>query len=181
MKRIIIGTFASRDNAENAIGHLKEEMDISDDDISFIYRDTSGRTREEDTRSMGERGDTPAEGAKQGAIAGGALGALAGIATVMGVIPVIGPIFAAGPLVAALGIGGAAGTTVAGAATGAAAGGLIGALANMGVARERAEQYASQIVEGSILVIAHDERADEVADAFVQSGAIEAEIYMPNP
>jgi hypothetical protein len=122
--------------------------------------------------------DTPSEGAGKGAIIGGSIGAIAGIATVAGLIPVVGPIFAAGPLVTALGIGaGAVGTTAAGALTGAAAGGLIGALAAWGTPEDVARAYEERVSAGDILVAVHSERSEEVRAIMQRNNASDVNQY----
>lgn len=173
MKHMTIGIFSDRGNAEAAINRLHNELNIPNDDISYIYRNLDGDVMEVDANEIST--DTPAEGAKKGAVIGGTIGALAGIATVMGVIPVIGPLFAAGPLAAALGLTGAVGTTAAGAATGAAAGGIIGALANLGIGQEKAQHYADRVGAGDILVAAHTEA--DARTIMSECGAVETDLY----
>lgn len=107
--------------------------------------------------------DTPSEGAGRGAVIGGTIGAIVGIATIAGTIPVIGPIFVAGPVITALGLGaGAVGTTAAGAVTGAAAGGLIGALIAWGAPEDVAKSYEEKVLAGNILVAVHTKKPQEV-------------------
>lgn len=173
MKYMTIGIFSDRSNAEAAINRLHNELKIPNDDISYIYRNLEGDVMEVDANEIST--DTPAEGAKKGAVIGGTIGALAGIATVVGVIPVIGPLFAAGPLAAALGLTGAVGTTAAGAATGAAAGGMIGALANLGIGQEKAQHYSDRVGAGDILVAVHTEA--DARQIMTESGAVETDLY----
>lgn len=175
MKKITVGIFSAREDAEKAINKLHNELSISNDDISYLYRNTEGEVQEVSADKIST--DTPAEGAGKGAAVGAAVGALAGIAAVVGIIPVIGPLVAAGPLAAALGFTGVVGTTVAGAATGAAAGGVIGALVNMGVGEERAQRYADRVQAGDVLVAAHAEEGIGVAELMSECGALETESY----
>ncbi|MGE5541133.1 MAG: DUF3341 domain-containing protein [Bacillota bacterium] len=176
MKKFTIGVFESRDVAEKAINRVHNELSIPNDDISYIYRNAEGDVQEVDAGKVST--NTPAEGAGKGAVVGGAVGALAGIAAVAGVIPVVGPLFAAGPLAAALGLTGAIGTTAAGALTGAAAGGLIGALGNMGVGEEHAQRYADLVHAGDILVAVYAPEETDVATLFRDAGAMETESYV---
>ena len=155
MKELTIGVFESREDAERAIDRLHSDLDIDHDDISYIYRSTDGQVREVDARRVASR--TPREGAKTGAVVGGAIGALAGIAGVVGAVPIVGPIIAAGPLAAALGLTGAIGATAGGAAVGAASGGLIGALMNIGVGEEYAQRYSDRVHAGDVLGTVHSE------------------------
>lgn len=176
MKKFTIGIFVNREDAEKAINRVHNELSIPSDDISYLYRNTEGEVHEVQPGAVST--STPVEGAKQGAVVGGTIGALAGIAAVVGVIPVIGPLFAAGPLAAALGLTGAVGTTAAGAMTGAAAGGLVGALANMGVGEERAQRYADRVNAGDVLVSVYAEEDLDVRALFTDAGAIETESYV---
>jgi len=149
MKKIITGTFSSRENAEQLIDHLKNKLSISEGRISYVYQNTEG-TIEKSESDVSEA----LEGTATGAVVGGTIGAIAGIATVMGVLPVIGAIFVAGPLVSALGFGvGAVGTTVAGAIAGAVTGGIIGTLVNLGVTEIDAKDYESRLQAGEVLVV----------------------------
>lgn len=175
MKQFTIGVFAAREDAEKAINSVHNDASVAHDDISYLYRNTEGEVMEGDARDIA--GDTMGESAKKGAAVGGTIGAIAGLATVAGVIPVIGPLFAAGPLAAALGLTGVVGTTAAAAATGAAAGGLVGALANMGVPEENAQRYADRVAAGNILVAVHAEEAARVEQILSECGAVETQIY----
>jgi uncharacterized membrane protein len=74
---------------------------------------------------------------------GAAEGATLGALTISG----IGPILAAGSLATALG------ATALGAGLGAAAGGIVGALADMGVSQEEAGSFAEGVRRGCTLVI----------------------------
>lgn len=175
MKKFTIGIFGAREDAEKAINAIHNTLNVDTDDISYIFRNSEGEVREVKADDIAT--STAAEGAGKGATIGGAIGAIAGIAAVAGAIPAVGPLFAAGPLAAALGFTGAVGTTVAGAATGAAAGGLIGALANLGVGQENAQRYADRVQAGDILVSVYADEEKDVHQVFVDCGALETEAY----
>ncbi len=175
MKHITTGIFSAREDAEKAINYIHNKLSIPTDDISYLYKDVEGKIKEVDAGNVSS--NTPVEGAKKGAKIGGTIGALAGIAAVAGLIPVAGPIFAAGALTTALGLTGAIGTAAAGAATGAAAGGLIGALANMGIGKENAQRYADRVNAGDVLVAVHAPNTAAVADALSQNGATDVNSY----
>ncbi|MEX0913012.1 MAG: DUF1269 domain-containing protein [Candidatus Paceibacterota bacterium] len=177
MKNLTLGTFSAREDAEKAINQLHNELNIDHDDISFVYRNTKGDIKEVETEDVSS--DTPVEGAKSGAVVGGSIGALAGIATVVGVIPVIGPIFAAGPIITALGLSGALGATAAGALTGAAAGSLIGALMNLGIGEEKAQRYVDRVNAGNILLAIYAEEEIDPAEVLIQCGAEDVETFRP--
>lgn len=175
MKQVTAGIFESRDDAEKAVNSLHLQLHIPNDEISYIYRNTEGKTEEIDPRKI--TASTPAEGATRGAAIGGALGIAVGIATVAGVIPILGPILAAGPLVSALGITGAIGSAAAGGVTGAAAGGIIGALTSWGIGREHAQHYEDRVRAGNILVAAHAEDDLDVRKVLEDSGALDVHVY----
>lgn len=175
MKKTIIGVFANREDAEKAINYIHNKFSIPNDDISYIYRNTRNEIRQVDAGSISTK--TPAEGASRGAGAGAVVGALAGIAATIGVIPAIGPFFAAGPLLASIGVTGAVGATAAGAVGGAVVGGLIGALANLGIGKEKAKRYEDYVVAGNILVAVNTEESAPVESALVGHNAVDVETY----
>jgi uncharacterized membrane protein len=177
MKQITIGLFDTRNDAEEAITRLQQDLDIAPSDISYVYRNTEGEVKEVEKVDLAD--SNAGEGAVSGAVVGGTIGGLAGLATVVGLIPVIGPIFAAGPLIAALGIGGAAGTVAAGAATGAAAGGLIGALVNAGVSEDRAKAFEERVQAGDVLVSVDTDETIDVPSVLLRAGATQVETYKP--
>ena len=175
MKKNTIGVFDSRQDAEKFINRIHNELDIDNEEISYLYKNTEGENVQVDASEIST--NTPKEGAQKGAKTGAVIGAIAGLATIAGVIPVIGPLFAAGPIVTALGITGAVGTTAAGAVTGAAVGGIIGALMNMGVGKEHAKKYEDAVASGNVLVAVHSDKASEVEAAMVASDAREIQTY----
>lgn len=169
MKNITLATFTNRNDAEKAINQLHNELGISHDEISYVYKNTNDEIKEVDTKEISS--STPQEGAIDGAKIGGTIGALAGIATIIGVIPVIGPVFVAGPLMTTLGLIGAIGATAAGAVTGATAGGLVGALINIGVKEEHAQRYADYVTAGNVLVSVHSDAEKDPSSILISCGA----------
>lgn len=171
MKNYTLGVFSSPEQADAAVSTIHSELAVPSENISYIYRNKDG--------AMVEDGDStgPAEGAASGAAIGGAVGAGLGLATVAGLIPVIGPIFAAGPLIAALGIGGAVGTTAAGALTGAATGGLVGALLGLGISEPEAKEYESQVSSGNVLLAVEADEAIDIASVFSRMGGTNINVY----
>ena len=179
MKQLTTGLFTSRSDAAKAINHIHNKLKIPAEDISFIYRNSEGELKE--VKSKKVVSSTPAEGAGKGAVIGGALGALAGIAIVTGLVPVLGAVVATGPIAAALGLAGAVGvgTTTAGILTGAAAGGLIGALANLGVGKEKAQRYEDRVVAGEVLVAVYADEKLNVLKELEECGATDVESFTP--
>lgn len=148
MAKMIFGIFAERDNAEKAINELETEG-FDPKDISVVMQNQDDAKVIENNTGASVAGGAAA-GATTGAVIGGLAGLLIGIGAIA--IPGIGAILIGGPLAAALGLTGAAATTVAGATTGALAGGLIGALVNLGVPEEDAKIYEDRVKSGAILI-----------------------------
>lgn len=175
MKKTIIGVFALRSDAENFINDIHDNLSISHDDISYVYKNKDGDVKEVDTSDISST--TVGESAGAGAKTGVVVGAIAGLATVAGIIPVVGPLFAAGALVTALGITGGLGVTAAGAATGAAVGGLVGALVGMSADKERAQYYEEMVTVGNILVVVNSDNTMKVEKMMTNQGALDVDTY----
>ena len=145
---MIFGVFTERENAENAINELEHEG-FDPKNISIIMKNQDD-AKEIENNTGANVTEGAATGAATGAVVGGLAGLLIGIGAIA--IPGIGALLVAGPLVAALGLTGAAASTVAGATTGAVAGGLIGALVKLGIPEEDAKVYEEKVKSGAILV-----------------------------
>ncbi|HBY95901.1 MAG TPA: hypothetical protein DEP84_18425 [Chloroflexi bacterium] len=166
----VIGIFDTPEAARSAVDRLRDRnLDIRD--VSVVERDLRRYNPEYDYTnaefeyqeySPEEFGDETMGGLVIGGLAGGTLGALAGLGAL--VIPGIGPIVAAGPLVGAL-VGGAAGAT-----TGALIGALIEAFE---VPEEHARTYGEQIRQGKTMVAVRVDPAQAyiVRDVFRDAGA----------
>lgn len=170
MKTTTAGVFSDRTAADAAITELKE-TGVATSDISCVYRDADGDIKDS------EKGDKIGAGAAKGATTGAVVGAVAGLVVANGILPGIGTLFVAGPLAAALGLTGAVATTAAGAATGAVAGGLLGALVNLGIKKEDAELYETQVRSGGVLVVSHTETPGAAA-VLTKHGASEVREYV---
>lgn len=171
MKNYTLGVFSSPEQADAAVNTIHSDLSVPSDSISYLYKDKDGAIVAD------ADGSAPMEGAASGAAIGGAVGAGLGLATVAGLIPVIGPIFAAGPLIAALGIGGAVGTTAAGALTGAATGGLVGGLLGLGISEPEAKEYESQVSSGNVLLAVEADEAVDIASVFSRMGGTNIHSY----
>ncbi len=169
MAEVVLGVFAHRHHAEEAINEL-EEMGLEPKDISIVMRDTA-----EADEVAQDTGASVAGSAASGATTGGVIGGIAGLLIGIGAItvPGIGALLIGGPLAAALGLGGAAATTVSGALTGALAGGLVGALVGLGVPEEEAQIYEEKVKSGAILVAvpAGSKDTGEVKEVLSEHGA----------
>ncbi len=148
MSKMIFGVFAEREDAENAINAL-ENNGFDPKEISIVMKNSADAAYIRSNTGANVAGGA-ASGATTGALIGGLAGLLVGIGAL--VIPGVGALLIAGPLVAALGLTGAAATTVSGATTGALAGGLIGALVNLGIPEADAKIYEDRVKSGAILV-----------------------------
>lgn len=150
-KQAVICIIPTESQAENIVDSLRV-AGFFPSDISLLMPDTTG------VRDMGHEKHSKAPegtsvGAGAGAIAGGALGWLAGIGALA--IPGVGPFVAAGPIMAALG----------GMAIGAAGGGVAGGLIGLGMPEYEAKQYEGKLNEGNVLLSVHTEDAAQVKRA----------------
>ena len=148
-KKIVSAIFETRDQAEKAIGELRD-AGIRDELISVVvlHADEGGEDRAAvRTEAVGEH-DSKTSGALKGVATGGAVGAIAGLAALA--IPGIGPFVAAGAIGEAFGTVGSA--LLASGAVGATAGGLTGILADYGIDGAEAEEIERRIRRGAALV-----------------------------
>jgi hypothetical protein len=138
--RTVVGLYETRAAAEDAIRRL-QAAGYSQERIGVAMKDTSEAG---DIAQATGTSDMTEEGATVGAVAGAGVGALVGLALVGStiVLPGLGTILVAGAL--------AAGLT--GAGIGAASGGLIGGLIGAGIPETEAQDYASRLELGHILV-----------------------------
>ncbi|MBO8125912.1 MAG: hypothetical protein H0Z38_01605 [Firmicutes bacterium] len=154
----VVGTFSSTNDAEQAVGALKEQG-FDEKEISLVAKD-EGREEENEGLTMGQD-------LTGGTATGGALGGLAGLLAGAGAlaIPGIGPIVAAGPIAAGL--------------SGAVVGGIAGGLVDLGIPQERGEYYEEQVQKGNILVAlkAEDDQVDQAANILRDYGAKDVESH----
>jgi len=132
--------------------------------LGFSSSEVSVLLKQDDTRNISMKEDA-VRGARTGGIAGGILGALAGLTVLT--VPVLGPLVVAGPILSALG----------GAAVGGVVGGLAGgsgALTHIGIPHEESARVEQRLHEGAILIAVHSEdplRRDRALRVFRSSGA----------
>ena len=141
-----IGVFSRREDAETALTELRN-AGFPMDRVSLIAKHAGDRIAGVDMQS--QTGNKADEGAKTGAVAGGALGGLGGLLVGLGslAIPGIGPVVLGGAAATALA------TTLTGGAIGAVAGGLTGALVGLGIPEDRARVYNDRVAHGDYLVM----------------------------
>jgi hypothetical protein len=151
-----IGVFSNHHDAEAALIDLRD-AGFPMNQVSFIAKDTTGHPNVAAVNKNLGSGNKADEGAKAGAVTGGALGGLGGLLVGLGAlaIPGVGPLIAGGAVATALT------TAVAGGAIGAAAGGLAGGLVGLGIPEDRARVYSDRVNKGDYLVIV-DGTDDEV-------------------
>ncbi len=158
----VVGVFAERDRARDAISAL-QEASFTLDDISILMRDDPA-AREANAELATDVNAPAATGAVAGGVLGGAAGWLAALGVVA--IPGIGPFVGAGVLASAL----------VGAALGAGVGAVAGALVDLGVPDEEARWYEQEAQKGRILIVVRaGERADEARRILREYGAYNVE------
>jgi len=165
----IVAVYPDHESAEEAVQQL-EKAGFALKDISIMGRDFQVS---EKPIGFVTTGDVAAQGASAGAWAGGIFGLLMGAAFL--ILPGVGPVVIAGPLAAAL-LGG-----LEGALAGAAIGGLSGALIGLGVSKEHAIKYETELKAGKFVVALRGTTADVArAQELLRGGKAEsAEVYHP--
>jgi hypothetical protein len=142
----VFGIYPDQLTAEDAVDSLKD-AGFRNTDISVLFPDNQGSKDFAHQKSTKAPEGAVAGGAS-GAVIGGTLGWLAGIGALA--IPGAGPFIAAGPLMGMLG-GIGVGTTV---------GGLTGALIGLGIPEYEARRYEGRIRRGGILMSVHCDDSD---------------------
>lgn len=144
-----IGVFSHRRDAEAALTELRDSG-FPMDRVSLIakHSDVNDRIAGVELQS-GDKGNKADEGAKAGALTGGAIGGLGGLLVGLGTlaIPGIGPVLLGGATATALA------TALSGGAIGAVAGGITGALVGLGIPEDRAKVYNDRLNQGDYLVM----------------------------
>lgn len=131
----VVNVFTDHDEARSAVSELRDKG-FSAEEVGVVGRLDDKAT----TASSGE--SYAAEGAATGLAAGAGAGALWGLGIIAGVMPILGPAIAGGTLAAIL----------TSAAAGAAAAGVTGTLVGLGIPRDEADYYESEVRGGRFLV-----------------------------
>lgn len=183
MKKIILGTFESRPGAQTLIQHLRQDLNLPQDDISCIYRDSSGEVFEViETDTEGNDEEELTDEVKNGTLIGGSIGLVGGVAMLLGIIPALGPIFDTNIVVKMIGLGASAiGSLAVGALIGAIIGGIVASLFSGGEADEEEVEAlpSKQNHHPDVLVVAHARDEKQVGRAFTFYGASGVEVYTP--
>lgn len=150
MVNMNLGIFSDTKKANDAVNELIQKG-FDPKQISIVMK---GEGRDKILIENPGNDTNMISGAGKGATTGGVIGGLAGLLVGLGAItiPGIGALLIGGPIAAALGITGVGATTVSGAVTGALAGGVVGALTHIGVPKETAQKYESDILSGGVLL-----------------------------
>ncbi len=158
----VIGSFSSADDAEQAIGALKDDG-FDEQEISLVALDSESEFGQDDGRGVLSMGQDLTSGTTTGGALGGIAGLLAGVGALA--IPGIGPIIAAGPIAAGL--------------SGAVVGGIAGGLLDLGVPEDRGQYYEDRVREGDVLVAlnADDQEVDRAAQIMRDYGADDVETH----
>lgn len=153
---VLIALFEDRLAAERAVDEL-EQQGFSGDEIGFAIRGADAVRGGMITDAVGTKDGT---GAVKGAVTGGAVGALLAAAATLA-IPGVGPVVAGGVLSTIFGF----------AAAGAATGGILGALAGLGLSEEEAQFYEHEFQSGRALVMVRSgTRAAEAGEILRRHG-----------
>ena len=162
---LVTAVFDDRAEAERAAAELRS-AGVPDSALSVIARreGAEGDWGDSETTDVDDKG----EGMLKGALAGGGIGALLGIAALA--IPGVGPLVAAGAI-ASSAIPGAAAI---GAGAGALAGGLTGLLSEHGVDEDDARYFEERIQSGGIFLSVNAQEAgigsDQLRDILSRNG-----------
>jgi hypothetical protein len=162
MATLASAVFDSRADAERAVSELRA-AGVQDSSLSVIaqHEGAGGDYGDADTHEVKEKG----EGLVKGALVGGGIGAVLGLAALA--IPGVGPFAAAGAIAASA----APEAAAIGAGAGALTGGLTGLLRKHGVSDEDASYYEGHINNGGVFV------SVETSGSSVGSEAVQEILY----
>lgn len=157
LKQRATGTFSSFDKMEVALHELKDRGFLMNR-VSIVGRDINSHTEMTGSNTSNQLADVgnlvshenrSEETAVEGAITGGALGAVTGLLVGMGLlaIPGIGPVMLAGATATAIA------STISASTIGALTGGLVGGLVGLGIPEDRAKIYSDRVAKNEYLVI----------------------------
>jgi hypothetical protein len=149
----VVATFPDMETARSAVDALTT-AGIEAEDISLLGRAVEEARNDSDTRlrDMEATGEI-AKRAGTGIAAGGALGALAGVAAFA--IPGVGPVVGSGILAAVVG----------GSVAGASVGGMVGGVAGVSLEEDWDLTFHDSIRAGRVLVAVHAAAKDDVDTA----------------
>jgi hypothetical protein len=152
--------FTDRDSAEAAYAAARR-LGYEPAEINLILSDetrTRWFPRNERHTALGAKAaetvEEPPKGSQLGGPVGGTVGTLAPVLASVGALLLIPGIVLAGPIAIALTAAGAVGV----------AGGLVGALADWGIPKDRVESYEREIRAGGVLIGVKTRSAEDARD-----------------
>ena len=149
----VVGVFSDRTQAHQALDELRR-AGFRDDQLGLMASGDS----DYGSSATDPSDNYAAEGGATGLAAGAGVGALWGLGIAAGILPAIGPAIAGGTLAAVL----------SSAAAGAAAAGLTGTLVGLGIPKEDAEYYESEMRAGRIILTVRAEGRNSDALAIMR-------------
>ena len=165
---MVTALFRDRDSAEAAY-RAARELGYEESEINVVMSEETRRrwfAADPRPRALKEKTSEEAQepqGSELGGPVGGTLGTIAPVVAAVGTLLLIPGIVIAGPVAVALTAAGAVGV----------AGGLIGALANWGIPKDRVQQYEGDIRNGAILIGVKERSpgdVDRLATAWASAG-----------
>ena len=165
--RALVGVFDDRSAAEGAVDAL-HRAGFGHDRVGFVIRGSDAIRGGMIVDSVGTK---DGKGAAAGALTGGMVGGVLAAAVSL-LIPGIGPIAAGGILAAFFG----------GAIAGTAVGGILGAMAGLGVSEEEAKFYEKEFNEGrAIVAVKAEDRGAEAAQILLDHGGRHVHVEPRSP
>jgi hypothetical protein len=163
----VTGLFRDRDSAEAAYAAARR-LGYDASEINLVLSDETRKRwfpRSEPQTALGAKAtdsvEEPPKGSQLGGPVGGTLGTLAPVLASVGALLLIPGIVFAGPVAIALTAAGAVGV----------AGGLVGALADWGIPKDRLEHYERDIRDGGMLIGVKTRSAEDARDLRAAWGA----------
>lgn len=166
-ENVVSAVFDNRMQAEQCVMQLRANG-VPDDAVSIVAQHEGDVTATHMNGSNADdHSDNKGSGAVKGALAGGTVGALFGLAAFL--IPGVGPFVTAGWLATTLGYAG--GAAASGAIVGATAGTIAGLLMNYGVSEEDAHMYEQRLSQGGVVVLVDTTKVPNAAQVNQIMGA----------
>lgn len=140
MGKVLVGLFNNSELAGQAVSDLKNQGYT--ENVTIVTKDGGEEFIDANTKTI--KAIAPDSNALSGGLLGGAIGTLVGLlagSTAL-TIPGLG-LLVAGPLA----------TTLLAATTGASLGGFVGALADLGIPKDKVEVYSDRVKQGDVLVV----------------------------
>lgn len=152
-KRVLVGLFSDKGNAEEAYRALRK-AGYSSDEINVVMNPETREKFYGDEEIAKDTGNKALEGAGAGGTIGGVVGGIGAALAALGtnlIIPGLG-LVVLGPLAAGLAGFGAGGLT----------GGIIGALIGAGTPKEKAKVFHQGVQNGKILISVHPHSNEDI-------------------